>query len=182
MSLRERGAVAFAGSRSGDCSLPWPVMTGQACRRKPVQSGTSIAPAWALLWWRAASNNISNAIANNSLQCSPAVAGAKLDFVILDQESVGGTVLQYPRHKVVMTRPVELPLYGKLKVTEVSKEALLEVWKEILARTGLQVRTGVRVDDVKRDPDGVFELKTSAGPIRARRVMLAMGRRGALQD
>ena len=52
---------------------------------------------------------------------------AELDFVILDQESVGGTVLQYPRHKIVMTRPVELPLYGKLKVTEVSKEALLAV-------------------------------------------------------
>ena len=103
---------------------------------------------------------------------------AKLDFVIVDQESVGGTVLQYPRQKIVMTRPVELPLYGKLKVTEVSKEALLAVWEEILAKTGLKVRTGVRVDDVKRNAEGVFELKTSTGPIRARAVMLAMGRRG----
>ena len=104
---------------------------------------------------------------------------AKLDFVIVDQESVGGTVLHYPRHKIVMTRPVELPLYGKLKVTEVSKEALLAVWEEILAKTGLKVRTGVRVDEVKRDAEGVFELITSTGPIRARKVMLAMGRRGS---
>jgi thioredoxin reductase (NADPH) len=102
---------------------------------------------------------------------------AKLDFVIVDQESVGGTVLQYPRHKIVMTRPVELPLYGKLKVTEVSKESLLAVWEGILSKTGLKVRTGVRVDEVKRTGDG-FELVTSAGPIRAQQVMLAMGRRG----
>ncbi len=103
---------------------------------------------------------------------------AKLDFVIVDQESVGGTVLHYPRHKIVMTRPVELPLYGKLKVTEVSKEALLATWEEILKKTGLAVRTGVRVDEVKPGADGAFELATSAGPIRAQRVLLAMGRRG----
>lgn len=104
---------------------------------------------------------------------------AKLDFVIVDQESVGGTVLHYPRQKIVMTRPVELPLYGLLKVTEVSKEALLAVWQEILTKTGLTVKTGVRVDDVKRDAAGVFELVTSAGPMRAQRVILALGRRGS---
>lgn len=104
---------------------------------------------------------------------------AKLDFVIVDQESVGGTVLHYPRQKIVMTRPVQLPLYGPLKVSEVSKEALLAAWQEILAKTGLEVRTGVRVDEVKRDAAGVFELVTSAGPIRAHRVMLALGRRGS---
>lgn len=112
------------------------------------------------------------------LAAALAALEAKLDFVIVDQESVGGTVLHYPRHKIVMTRPVELPLYGKLKVTEVSKEALLATWEGILAKTGLQVRTGVRVDDVQRDAEGVFELRTSTGPLRARRVMLAMGRRG----
>ena len=103
---------------------------------------------------------------------------AKLDFVIVDQESVGGTVLHYPRHKIVMTRPVELPLYGKLKVTEVSKEALLATWEGILSKSGLEVRTGVRVEEVKRDPEGVFLVVTSKGVLRARRVMLAMGRRG----
>lgn len=104
---------------------------------------------------------------------------AKLDFVIVDQESIGGTVLHYPRHKIVMTRPVELPLYGRLKVTEVSKEALLATWQHILAKTGLQVRTGVRVDDVKRGADGVFEVQTAGGALKAQRVVLAMGRRGS---
>lgn len=113
------------------------------------------------------------------LAASVAALDAKLDFVTLDQESIGGTVLQYPRQKIVMTRPVELPIYGKVKVTSVSKEALLEVWKDILQKTGLAVRTGVKVDAITRGADGVFDLATAAGALRAQRVVLALGRRGS---
>lgn len=112
------------------------------------------------------------------LAAALAALEAKLDFVLVDQDSVGGTVLHYPRQKIVMTRPVELPLFGKLKVTEVSKEALLETWKSILSKTGLEVHTGVRVEDVTKGADGVFTLNTADGPYYARRVVLAMGRRG----
>ena len=104
---------------------------------------------------------------------------AKLDFVVLDQESIGGTVLQYPRHKIVMTRPVELPIYGKLKVSAVSKESLLEAWQDIVSKTGLEVRSNVKVDGVTRGEGGVFDLATTAGPLRAQRVVLALGRRGS---
>lgn len=113
------------------------------------------------------------------LAASLAAKEAGLDFVTVEQESIGGTVLHYPRHKIVMTRPVELPLYGRLHVTEVSKEALLGVWNDILAKTGLEIRTGVRVEGVQRGADGVFDLKTSQGPLRAQRIVLAMGRRGS---
>lgn len=107
-----------------------------------------------------------------------AAKDAGLDYVILEQESIGGTVLHYPRHKIVMTRPVQLPLYGRLQVTEVRKEALLDKWHDILDRTGLEVRTGVTVDQIGRADDGSFVLATSAGPVAAERVVLAMGRRG----
>jgi thioredoxin reductase/NAD-dependent dihydropyrimidine dehydrogenase PreA subunit len=113
------------------------------------------------------------------LAASVAALDAKLDFVTLDQESIGGTVLQYPRQKIVMTRPVELPIYGKVKVTSVSKESLLEIWKDILAKTGLEVRTGVKVDAIACGQDGIFDLTTGAGAIRAQRVVLALGRRGS---
>ncbi|MBX2797332.1 MAG: NAD(P)-binding domain-containing protein [Myxococcales bacterium] len=103
---------------------------------------------------------------------------AGLDFVVVDQETIGGTVLQYPRHKIVMTRPVDLPLYGRLHVTEVRKEALLDHWHQIIDKTGLSVRTGVRVDQVERGADEVFTLRTSVGAFRAQRVVLALGRRG----
>lgn len=104
---------------------------------------------------------------------------AGLDYVTLDQESIGGTVLQYPRQKIVMTRPVRLPLYGPVKVSTVRKEALLEVWQDILEKTQIQVRTGVKVDRVERADDGVFTLTAGDETIRAQRVVLAMGRRGS---
>lgn len=104
---------------------------------------------------------------------------AGLDYVTLDQESMGGTVLQYPRQKIVMTRPVRLPLYGPVKVTTVRKEALLEVWKDIVDKTSIQVRNGVKVDAVERHDDGTFTLTAGEETLRAQRVVLALGRRGS---
>ena len=45
-----------------------------------------------------------------------------LSYTVLEQESLGGTVFTYPRSKVVMTHPVDLPLYGEVKLTMTSKE------------------------------------------------------------
>jgi thioredoxin reductase (NADPH) len=113
------------------------------------------------------------------IAASLAAKEAGLDFVTVDQEAPGGTVLQFPRHKIVMTKPVKLPLYGPMRVTEVRKEALLETWMDILDKTGLEVRTGVKVESVQRGDDGVFTVGTSQGELRASRVVLAMGRRGS---
>ena len=44
-----------------------------------------------------------------------------LSYMLLDQQEAGGTILQYPRRKLVMTSPVEIPLYGMLKKPEYSK-------------------------------------------------------------
>jgi len=118
--------------------------------------------------------------------CGPAGLAAslkaleeKLDFVTLDQDSVGGTVLHFPRHKLVMTRPVILPLYGKFHFSEISKEELLETWNGILEKTGLQVRTHERVDGVVQRDDGIFEVTTAKGTLLAQRVIMALGRRGS---
>lgn len=112
------------------------------------------------------------------LAASLAARDAGLSYLTVDQETLGGTVLQYPRHKIVMTRPVELPLYGKLQVREVSKESLLEKWEEIVETCGIEVRQKTRVEAVSRDSDGRFRVKTSAGELTAHRVVLAIGRRG----
>jgi heterodisulfide reductase subunit A-like polyferredoxin len=61
----------------------------------------------------------------------------KLRFVTVEQEDAfGGTVYHYPRNKVVMTAPVELPIIGKMKFGEVSKEKLLEFWQGVMNRPG----------------------------------------------
>lgn len=113
------------------------------------------------------------------LAASLAAKKAGLDFVTVDQEALGGTVLHYPRFKIVMTKPVELPFYGPLKLTEVRKEELLAIWKTIAEKGQLSIREGVRVEGVARGDDGVFTVQTSSGAVRTQRVLLAMGRRGS---
>jgi thioredoxin reductase len=68
-------------------------------------------------------------------------------------------------------------LYGDLWIADASKETLLSVWETIVANTGLQVRTGVKVDRVVRD-GAFFDVVAEGAHYRARRVVLAMGRRG----
>jgi thioredoxin reductase/ferredoxin len=91
--------------------------------------------------------------------------------------SLGGAVRSYPRGKVVMTTPVELPLYGHVHLRRTSKAALIELWGDVLARGDIQPEYGVTLSGV-RNEGGVMVAATSAGEIRAQRVLLATGRRG----
>ena len=100
-----------------------------------------------------------------------------LRYAVLEQGSLSDTVRKYPRHKILFAEPLSIPLYGDLWVADASKETLLQVWETIVANTGLEVHTGQRVEDVTRDGDA-FRVRTTAGEYRARRVVLAMGRRG----
>jgi thioredoxin reductase/Pyruvate/2-oxoacid:ferredoxin oxidoreductase delta subunit len=103
---------------------------------------------------------------------------AQLDYKIVEQEeSLGGAVYHYPRNKVTMTAPVVLPIVGKVKMTQVSKEELLEFWNGIVARTGLQVSYRERMESIEKVDNG-FVVKTARGSYRARTVLLAIGRRG----
>ena len=63
------------------------------------------------------------------ISASLAAKDQGLRFVIIEQEdSFGGTVYHYPRNKLVMTAPVNLPIVGKVKMYEISKEGLLKFW------------------------------------------------------
>ncbi|HEU4570939.1 MAG TPA: NAD(P)-binding domain-containing protein [Gemmatimonadales bacterium] len=101
-----------------------------------------------------------------------------LRFRTVEREDVGGTVRYYPRKKIVMTQPMEIPGYGKLREREIPKERLVEVWEEVIARTGLTVATGETVERVERRPEGGHTVSTSKGVHHARFVILAIGRRG----
>jgi thioredoxin reductase len=63
-------------------------------------------------------------------------------------------------------------------VADASKETLLQVWETIVANTGLQVQTFQKVEQVVRD-DEVFVVRSAERFWRARRVVLALGRRGS---
>jgi putative YpdA family bacillithiol system oxidoreductase len=100
-----------------------------------------------------------------------------LRYVTLEQDSLGGTVASFPRRKLVMTSPAELPLVGKVKFSETTKEALMEFWREVERKTGLRVNYGERVTGVDRRADG-FTIKTTRAQYSARALLLAVGRRG----
>ena len=102
----------------------------------------------------------------------------KLKYLTLEQDEIGGTVSKYPRQKLVMTSPVEFPMYGKFKKTELSKEDLLAFWHHVLKRADFQVHTGEKVDELRKGQDGIFEVGTAKGRYRARAVVLALGRTG----
>jgi len=100
-----------------------------------------------------------------------------LNYVILDQDQPGGTILQYPRRKLVLVQPVELPLFGSLKKGEYSKEELLEIWKKVITEQEIRLLAGYKLLGVTGE-FGNFTVNTSSDPVTAANVVLALGRRG----
>ncbi|MFQ5638380.1 MAG: NAD(P)-binding domain-containing protein [bacterium] len=101
----------------------------------------------------------------------------KLSFITLDQDNVGGTILTYPRQKLVMTQPMEIPLYGKVKFREILKEELLGLWDEVIEKTGLEVHTQEKVDAIEKQ-NGHYRIVSQKEEYLAQKVLLAIGRRG----
>ncbi len=100
-----------------------------------------------------------------------------LSHVVLDQDGVGGSVRQYPRRKLVMTAPVQLPLGLAMDFREVSKEQLVDFWDRAVRHGELDVRAPERVEMVEQHGHH-FRLRGSQHSYTARRVVLATGRRG----
>lgn len=114
------------------------------------------------------------------LACSLRAKEKGLSFVTLEQEQrIGGTVAAYPRKKMVMTQPVELPLHGRLPRLTYQKEELVELWQQVSEANDLPIRLGVRLVDLAREEDGTFAVTTSGGVFHTRNVCLALGRRGS---
>lgn len=101
-------------------------------------------------------------------------------FVCIEQESLGGCVFQYPRAKLVMTAPADIPLVGKVRFTHTSKEELLEFWTSVERKTGVgeYMRYRESVSSIDRDGSGGFVVRTSKAQYRTMSVLLAIGRRG----
>lgn len=103
----------------------------------------------------------------------------RLRYVLIEQEeALGGTVYHYPRNKLTLTAPVQLPLVGKVNPgPEIRKEALLGIWQAIIERTGLKVRFREKMEQIERSGDG-FIVHTTRARYRTGAVLLAIGRRG----
>ena len=102
-----------------------------------------------------------------------------LTSVTLEQDSLGGTVYTFPRSKIVMTAPMNLPLYGKVKLFDTNKDELLKLWKKVILEQDLDLRENTKVDKIVPIENEVFKIITNTGEeILANQVLLAIGRRG----
>lgn len=101
----------------------------------------------------------------------------KMRCVTLEQEALGGCVFQYPRGKVVMTSPADLPIVGKMRFREASKEQLLEFWLDVERKTGVKINYHERVEAIERKGEG-FLVRSSKAEYQTHSVLLSIGRRG----
>ena len=108
-----------------------------------------------------------------------ALMEAGLRVLLLDREQFGGTILHYPRAKIVMTGTLEVPLYGKVKQRTMSKEELVQLWQDIHARMKPPFSSGELVEGLALDADGMWSVRSTRGVHRAANVLLALGVRGS---
>ena len=117
--------------------------------------------------------------------CGPAGVSAalkaeelELNYSLIAQDDLGGTVRKYPRRKLVLTQPVQLPMYGRMKRTQYMKEELIELWEGLFHVAGIQFQPYVKFSDLEVRGDGSLAATTSAGALYCRNLVLALGRRG----
>jgi len=111
------------------------------------------------------------------LAASLAAKKMGLSYQTVEQEALGGAVFQYPRGKLVMTAPVDLPIVGKVQFRNTSKEELLKFWNQACQGNGLQIGYQERVESIE-NKDGAFHVRTSKKQYVTCAVLLGIGRRG----
>lgn len=102
-----------------------------------------------------------------------------LNFEILDQDTLGGTVYSFPRSKVVMTHPMYLPTYGKVKLYDTSKDELLKLWNDALSKKDISVIENTKVTKIQLQEDKSYKVVSEDGrEWHTQHILLAIGRRG----
>lgn len=102
-----------------------------------------------------------------------------LRSITLEQDSVGGTVYTYPRRKIVMTSPMDIPLHGKVKLFQTGKEELIGLWSSILNKHNITIHENTRVNTISGE-NGVFIVHAANNKqFVTQKVLLAIGRRGS---
>jgi thioredoxin reductase len=72
---------------------------------------------------------------------------------------------------------VQLPIIGKVKMGEISKEKLLEFWQGVIAKTGVKINFSERMETIKPEGGG-FIVRSAKQEYRTRCILLCIGRRG----
>ena len=154
---------------------------GLALIKNAIKQGVAVAEAIARELSSATSGSIHDLVIVGAgpagLSAALAAKARGFEPLVLDQEKAGGTILQYPRKKLVLTQPVQIPGYGWLDKEEYTKEQLLEIWQETVAKQKINIQVNQCLKTIEKQPDA-FHIQTQQGTFQAKRVVLALGRRG----
>jgi thioredoxin reductase (NADPH) len=160
--------IYVAGELGGMGLIKNALMQGQQALESIAKAGVKRAGALDVLIVGAGPAGLAASLAAQKL---------RLNYQTVEQDSLGGAVFQYPRGKLVMTAPVELPIVGKVHFRNTSKEELLKFWTHACKNNGLNIRYQERVESVE-NRNGVFHVKTSTQQYVASTILLGIGRRG----
>jgi thioredoxin reductase len=77
-----------------------------------------------------------------------------------------------------MTSPMDLPLFGKVKLTETKKSELLDLWEKVLKLNNIVIKENAKVESISKLGDH-FKVNVANGEeFVTKSVLLAIGRRG----
>jgi thioredoxin reductase (NADPH) len=114
------------------------------------------------------------------ISASLAAKKNNLSAITLEQDSLGGTVFTFPRAKIVMTSPMNLPLYGKVKLHNTSKDELLQLWKRVINENKLEIIEKTKVENITPLKNNTFRISTNTSKeYTTSNVILSIGRRGS---
>jgi len=103
-----------------------------------------------------------------------------LSYITLEQDSLGGTVSTFPRSKIVMTSPMDLPLFGKVKLFDTSKDELLQLWNKVISENKIKINENTKVENIVPQNDSTFKIITANGDeYIGNNVLISIGRRGS---
>ncbi|MFH2048652.1 MAG: NAD(P)-binding domain-containing protein [bacterium] len=101
-----------------------------------------------------------------------------LNYITVEQEDIfGGTILSFPRQKIVMTQPMQIPMYGKFSKYEIQKEELLTLLHDVIEQNEIKINFAEKVESIEQD-DNIYTIVTSKNKYQSRKVLLTIGRRG----
>lgn len=104
-----------------------------------------------------------------------------LKFRTVEKDTLGGSITHYPRNKVVMEFPADLPLVGRMDLRVATKQEFLKKLKKIVNANELNIGFNEKVVKVNLLPDkkAGFSITTTRKTYRTKTVLLAIGRRGS---
>ncbi|MGI9206285.1 MAG: NAD(P)-binding domain-containing protein [Woeseiaceae bacterium] len=156
---------------------------GMGLIRNAIEQGRQAMASISQLLAEGHSNELDLLIVGAGPAGFSATLAAKVDnlkVVTVEQEELGGTVAHFPRRKLVMTQPAELPIIGKTKFKEVQKEDLIDFWQGVEKKTGIAINYDERVDEIVPAEGRIgYRVTTNRAEYDTRAVLLSIGRRGS---